>query len=433
MLAQLFAFDISPVSIVFLCIATICAIFLLTFYRARIARIASHKKNCEPTIINNNPAQQIEEEEPAQEEDSDSPFMLDFSVEEPETSILLPPLPSASVIVYSNDEASNLAVLLPQILKQDYPAPFEVIVVNDGSAESTSDVVSELQLTYPNLYHTYTPDRSRNLSRKKLALTIGIKAARYDIVVCVNANSRVNSRHWLSLMTRNFKDGIDVVIGYATPNAENDTFKGRRRRAFDRAAEAVIYLSAAIGNAPFRGFSYNLAYRRNCFFDNKGFSRSLNLHFGDDDIFINEITTPRNTAVELSDDSIVECCFHHPVVSHNILKRRYNYTAKYLRQNSQLFFGACSCVAWAWLISSILAIVAALPHLIPTLFIFALTFVLALALWIPLIITWRKAMTALKSRRLMMTIPWLILTRPFYNAIYKVKNKIHYRKNHTWI
>ena len=428
-------FDISIFSIILLCVSTICAIFLLTFYRSRIARVTKHSKDCKPTIIESktNSIPNDDDYNDNFKNDGSSAFSLDFDVETPTTSVLLPPVPTASVIVYSNDEATNLASLLPQILKQEYPNDFEVIVVNDGSVESTSDVVSELQLHHSNLYLTYTPDRSRNLSRKKLALTLGIKAARYEVVVCVNANSRINSVHWLSLMTRNFNEKTDVVIGYATPDIDSDNERGRRRRAFDRVAEAVIYLSAAISGSPFRGFSYNLAYRRECFFNNKGFSRSLNLHYGDDDIFINEITTPHNTAVELSDESIVECRFHHPVISHNELKRRYNYTAKYLRKNTSLFFGACSCVAWLWLISSIAAILVSIPNLFSIIFSTVSAIIIALILWIPLIITWRKAMDTLKSRKLLITIPWLVLTRPFYNAIYKIKNKINYRRNHTWI
>lgn len=422
-MSTLLNFNISLVTISLLAASLIAAVFLLISYRCRIARVARHKAKCEPcdTDINH----------PKQE--SASTFDIDCSDEPTSTDNNMGSRPSASVVIYSNDEASNLARLLPQVLEQDYNGQFEVIVVNDGSAESTSDVVSELQMIYPNLYLTYTPDRSRNLSRKKLALTLGIKAARYEIVVLLNANSRVNSNRWLSLITRNFTPGIDVVIGYATPMTETDKFVGRRRRAFDRVAEAVTYLSAAIGNNPFRGFGYNLAYRRERFFNNKGFSRSLNLHYGDDDVFINEITNHHNTAVELADDSIVECLFYHPVDSHNELKRRYNYTAKYLRKGPRLFFGVCSFTAWIWLLSSISAILSALPNVINAAITAAIALIIALVLWIPLIVTWRKAMKALKSRSLMITIPWFVLTRPFINAYYKIKNRINYRRNHTWI
>lgn len=402
----LFNFEISTTTIILLSCIVICVIFLLVFYRGRIARIAKHQKACISTISS------------SESEHNEGSFELSTTTR-----------PSASVIVYANDEATNLSKLLPQILEQDYPAQFEVIVVNDGSSESTRDIVNELELKYPNLYLTFTPDRSRNLSRKKLALTLGIKAARYEVTVMVNANSRIESPHWLSLMTRNFNDNIDIVIGYATPNPKSDKSMGRRRRAFDRVAEATTYLSAAIGSSPYRGFSYNLAYRRKCFFDNKGFSRSLNLHYGDDDVFINEICHSRNTAVELSPDSIIECRFHGDKETHKILKRRYSYTSRFIRKGARYFFGTCSLTLWLWLLLSIATIITSLPNLFPT----AIVVALGLALWIPLIFTWRGALKALKSRRLFITIPWFAMTRPFYNAIYKLNSRRNYRSNHTWI
>lgn len=407
-----FNFDISLTTIILLSVSALCILFLLTFYRSRVARIAKHQKKCN-------------------EAENDSCNISTDDIYHSDSGFDITPstLPSASVIVYCNDDATNLAQLLPQILEQDYPAPFEVIVVNDGSVESTSDVVNQLEMTYHNLYLTYTPDRSRSLSRKKLALTIGIKAARYEVVVTVNANSRIHSSQWLSLITRNFDESTDVVIGYATPDASTDTYPGRRRRAFDRVAEATTYLSAALGKAPYRGFSYNLAYRRECFFNNKGFSRSLNLHFGDDDVFINEITTSFNTQVELSNDSIIECQFYDPVETHKILKRRYSYTSRYLRKGYRTFFGISSLTFWIWLLTSLTAIIISLPNLFPA----AIALILSLILWIPITSTWRGTMNALQSRKLRFSIPWLIMTRPFYNAIYKLNSRRNYRRNHTWL
>ena len=55
--------------------------------------------------------------------------------------------PAVSVIVYSHADGENLRTLLPQILEQDYPAPMEVIVVNDESSDDTETIVGELELT----------------------------------------------------------------------------------------------------------------------------------------------------------------------------------------------------------------------------------------------------------------------------------------------
>ena len=60
--------------------------------------------------------------------------------------------PSVSVIVYSQASGSNLRTLLPQILQQDYPAPFEVIVVNDETDDNTENIVSELELSLHSCY-----------------------------------------------------------------------------------------------------------------------------------------------------------------------------------------------------------------------------------------------------------------------------------------
>ena len=65
--------------------------------------------------------------------------------------------PSVSVVVYSQTDATNLRTLIPQILEQDYPAPMEVIVVNDEGSEQTESTVSELELRYSNLYMTFAP------------------------------------------------------------------------------------------------------------------------------------------------------------------------------------------------------------------------------------------------------------------------------------
>ena len=79
------------------------------------------------------------------------------------------PYPAVSVIVYAQNDAENLVKYLPKILNQAYPE-FEVIVVNDDSTDDSKDILSVLETQYKNLYHTYVPEGSRNLSHKKTGL-----------------------------------------------------------------------------------------------------------------------------------------------------------------------------------------------------------------------------------------------------------------------
>lgn len=388
----MFSTQIHTSTVILFAASLIPVIFLLCFYMPRISRINRHRKACENLSVTNQ-------------------------------------FPEVSVIVYSNNDTENLTLILNQILRQDYPSGFEVIVVNDGSSEEVKDIVKELSIRHKNLYMTYTPDEARYLSRKKLSLTIGIKAARYKYVIITRSNCDIQSPLWLTAMARHFADGKKVVIGYASYKPSDDTSCGARLRAFNSVVNDTIYLSSAIGGKPYRGIDANIGYSRELFFRNKGFSHSLNLHYGDDDIFVSEIATPDNTTVELSEESHVYMKYRRkPKTVYRDRKHRYDFTARYVRRASRRFFAVCSLMMWTWLLLSILVILTTIPNLIPALAVATVTF----ALWIPLAITWRRASLALHSRKVLFSIPFMLLQRPFHNAWMKIRSLANRNWNYTW-
>lgn len=210
--------------------------------------------------------------------------------------------PPLSIIICAKNESDNIRKNLPSILEQDYPK-FEVIVINDGSTDESEDALSALEEKYPHLYHTFTPDSTRYVSRKKLALTLGIKASKYDWLVFTEANCRASSKNWLKLMARNFTPATDIVLGYSDYEYSKKWF--HKKTAFDNLFFAMRYLGYALIRNPYMGIGRNMAYRKEMFFKNKGFSSHLNLQKGDDDLFINEIATRNNTRVETSAESVM--------------------------------------------------------------------------------------------------------------------------------
>lgn len=337
--------------------------------------------------------------------------------------------PNVSVIVYSEDDAQNLEMLLPQILGQDYPAMKEVIVVNDGAIGSTKDVIARLEQQYSNLYMTFTPMDSRSLSRKKLAVTLGIKAARYETILLTTGKCRITSKTWMKTMMRHFMAGKEIVIGYAAPIISDDSTENiKRRHSFDIVWAAIEYLSWAIAGHPYRGNCHNLAYRRSVFFKNKGFSKSLNLKYGDDDVFINEVANRKNTATELSTASIVEVIEQQPSKSFKQNKIRYEYTAKKLKTFSRYVFSSFS---WAWWLSIGTAValsIIGLPSLIPMI----VSCVLLFTMWIVLMISWRRTSVELGGRPLLLTFPWLMSLHPIFNLYYRIVGYIKRESNLTW-
>lgn len=338
--------------------------------------------------------------------------------------------PSISVIVYAEDDADNLEVMLPQILSQDYPGLFEVIVVNDGAISSTKDVIARLEQTHSNLYMTFTPGQSRSLSRKKLAVTLGIKAARYDVVVHTTGNCQVPSRLWLRAIGRRFVPGTDVVIGYAAPTAAADETREPRKRlhAFDTVRTAVEYLSWAIAGRPYRGTCHNLAYRRSVFFDNKGFSRSLDLKYGDDDVFVSQVATGDNTAVELSADSMVLSVEANPGAAHKARKLRYGFTASKVKGHARLFFSSCTVAWWLSIAAAVALSLVGLPSFIPMI----VAAVILLATWIVLMFAWKKTSVSLWSRGIFITFPWFMSIHPIYSLFYRLRGFSNRKSNYSW-
>lgn len=243
-------------------------------------------------------------------------------------------LPPISVVICAKNESENLRKFLPSILEQDYPE-FEVIVVNDGSTDESEELLSSLEKEYPHLYHSFTPENSRNISHKKLALTLGIKASKNDWLVFTEANCYPTSKDWLRLMARNFTPNTDIVLGYS--GYERGKGWMHKKIAFDALFCSMRYLGYALAKKPYMGIGRNMAYRRELFFAQKGYSAHLNLQRGDDDLFINKIAHSKNTRVETDVNATVRMQpivykkdWREEKVSYMATSRRYRGTQRFM-------------------------------------------------------------------------------------------------------
>jgi len=205
-----------------------------------------------------------------------------------------------TVIICAKNEAENLKKFLPLVLEQEYPT-FQVVVVNDGSRDETPELLAVFEKKYPHLYVTHIDHTHPYPHAKKLAQTIGIKAAKYDQLLFIDADCRPASPHWIELMQRHFHPRTEIILGYGAYEREKG-FTNKFIRT-DTAWIAQQYLAFAIKRKPFMGVGRNLAYRRSLFFNNKGFANQLHLQSGDDDLFVNQTATGENTAVEYHPDS----------------------------------------------------------------------------------------------------------------------------------
>lgn len=209
-------------------------------------------------------------------------------------------VPGVSVILCAHNESENLSHFLQALLTQDYPT-YEVIVVDDGSEDDTRLVV-ERYLAYDKRLHlTFVPCGARVRSTKKLALTLGAKAAQYDYLLLTDADCVPASSHWISEMTKGFEKK-DIVLGFGAYFKE-DGYVNRMVR-YDTLFNGLHFLGAAICGHPYMGVGRNLAYRKSIFFESGGFTHLMNVRAGDDDLFVNRVATRKNTGVVVNPDAI---------------------------------------------------------------------------------------------------------------------------------
>ena len=138
-----------------------------------------------------------------------------------------------SIILVVHDQAGLLRENLPSFLNIDTKRPYTVIVVDDQSTDDTPDVLKLLKAEYPHLYSTFLPSSVIfNPSRLRLAMTVGVKAAKSRRIVFADIRRPFNSECLSGLAT---SDGpITMVYTGRKPEKSSVIFQ-----AFDSLDEAT--------------------------------------------------------------------------------------------------------------------------------------------------------------------------------------------------
>ncbi len=121
--------------------------------------------------------------------------------------------PYVSVIVPFRDEENNLQTLLDGLTAQDYSGQFEVVLVNDRSADGFAKIVSPFLARHKNfrmIDSGHSP--SVKLTGKQQALDAGTAAAFGEWFVFTDADARPSS-NWISLLMNSTDEKTGCVCG----------------------------------------------------------------------------------------------------------------------------------------------------------------------------------------------------------------------------
>ena len=208
--------------------------------------------------------------------------------------------PPVSVIITARDEAHNLERFLESVLTQDYPH-YEVIVVDHASTDETKFLLKRISEKYNHLYVTSIPYSSESNHSKKLALIIGIKAAKNDVMLFTDADCEPASKEWIRKMVRHFDPDTHIVLGYGAYKPRKGLLDKWIR--LDTAFIAMQYFGFALSGLPYMGVGRNMAWRKSFFNSTDGFDKHIYEPSGSDDLFVNHNANKRNTKIEISPES----------------------------------------------------------------------------------------------------------------------------------
>ena len=152
-----------------------------------------------------------------------------------------------SVVVPLLNEANGVAELYRRTTEPMAALPYELIIVDDGSTDGTSDILADLAARDPRLKIV---SLSRNFGHQA-ALTAGLEAATGDTIAMMDGDLQ-DPPELIPVMLDAWSGGSDVVYAVRTERAGESRFKLATARQFYRLMSKLSNVPLAENSGDFR-------------------------------------------------------------------------------------------------------------------------------------------------------------------------------------
>ena len=210
------------------------------------------------------------------------------------------PFGGFSIIIVPGHSSQALRTLVGSLLKQDYPSPFQVIVVTEKGDTDTADAIAPFT-DDERLYVTHVPESSRYVSRRKLAVTLGVKAAAHERIILTDATCQIEGDQWLRNIARHLHPDTQLTIFNANESTDgNEKLKPEDQKtlsAFQRFRHHFITCSIINSSVPWRTIIHMIAFRKSLFLDSQGYRDNLQFAAGEYDFLVSLFAHRQTTVV----------------------------------------------------------------------------------------------------------------------------------------
>lgn len=207
--------------------------------------------------------------------------------------------PPVTILLVSNGDHVALDEHLPIFLTQEYSPGYEVVVVTEKADVETENVLKRYSQN-ERLYHTFVPESSRYMSKSKLAITLGVKAAKNEWIILTDPRCKPADSHWIEAMSRQMGSKNSLVLGYANYSEEAKPY-----HRFERLHTALYLLREAQQGRPYRTNSMNVAFRKSEYMDQQGFLEYLKYSIGEYDFLVNKFGRQGTAAIATDSDTLL--------------------------------------------------------------------------------------------------------------------------------
>lgn len=242
-----------------------------------------------------------------------------------------------SIIICAKNESDNLRNNLPSIIEQEYPN-FEIVLVDDNSSDNSLEILESYAEQNAHVTIVKVKPIDKFWGNKKYALTLGIKAAKHQLLLFTDADCQPVSKYWLKHMTAHFNSTKSLVLGYGGIKNIKNSWLNKLIR-YETVLTAIQYFSYAKIGMPYMGVGRNLAYTKELFFEASGFMSHLHIKSGDDDLFVNQVANSENTTVCFNKESFVYSDGKKTFKDWIYQKRRHLVSATYYKPKHKFLLG----------------------------------------------------------------------------------------------
>ena len=208
----------------------------------------------------------------------------------------------ATIVIPARNESTNIGRCLDSLLQQTLPSnQFEIIVVDDGSADDTAAIVKSYSDKGVRLLQL-----SAEVGGKKAALSKGIAGAIHPIIITTDADCTY-PKNWLNTLL-NYRSEHDAVFVAAPVKYTKENNFLERLQSLDFLALQGITIAAVSKQLFNMCNGANLLYTKEAFEKVNGFEGIDQIPTGDDMLLMEKIDAayPGKVKYCFSQDAIVE-------------------------------------------------------------------------------------------------------------------------------